>query len=156
MELIVVMNWRLDASEGVPDVLSKFLSCNCRIACSASSSFIPGWNDRCMLSVTPVSVVGPLQASQAAPAVGFKAKTASFSASTMTVDPSGSLFITKASEVIRSICILNLSLFFGVSKWVARLSPRFSEVYGSLLILKQIFLVTKAVAWTRCLVEQVK
>src|SRR6202041_3497117 len=116
MELIVLMNWRLDACEGVPDVLTRFLSCSCRIACSASSSLIPRSNDRCMLSVTSASVVKPSHASQAAPAVGFNAKTASFLASTMTVEPSGSLFITKASELVRSICILTSSFLVSASR----------------------------------------
>jgi len=106
MELIVVMNWRLDDAEGVPDVLTSFFSCSCRIASSARSSFIPGSNDRCIFSVTLASVVESLQASHAAPAVEFNAKTASFSASRITVEPSGSLFTTKASELVRSICIL--------------------------------------------------
>jgi hypothetical protein len=126
-ELIVVMNWRLDDCEGVPDVLINFLSCSCRIASSASSSLTPGPNDRCILSVTPASVVGPLQASQAAPAVEFNAKTASFSASTMTVEPSGSLFITKASELVRSICIVDLS-FSGQQVGFSSLASIFGSV----------------------------
>ena len=133
MELIVVMNWRLEACEGVPDTLTNFLSCSCRTACSASSSLIPGSNDRCVLSATPANVVEPSHASQAAPAVEFNAKTASFSASTMTVEPSGSLFTTKASELIRSICIVDLSVL-GVGRSVVRLSLRFSGVYESLFV----------------------
>ena len=48
--------------------------------------------------VTPDSVVGTLHASQAAPAVEFRARTISFLESTMTLEPSGSLFSTKAFE----------------------------------------------------------
>lgn len=90
----------------LPDVFTRFCSCRRRIASSARSSVMAGLSECCMRSVTRESVVGSLHASQAAPAVSFNAKTVSFLASTMTVEPSGSLFTTRASELVRSTCIL--------------------------------------------------
>jgi hypothetical protein len=121
MALNVVRNSRLVACEDPPDVFTRFLSWSCRIASCASSSFISGPNECCMLSVTLERVVGLLHASQAAPAVAFNAKTVSFLASTMTVDPSGSLFTTKVSKLVRSTCIW-CPLSWSVSKGFVRLS----------------------------------
>jgi len=74
----VAKTWRLVAFENDPDVVTKFFSCSCRIDSSASSSVTLGSSERRMSSATLESVVGPLHASQAAPAVAFKAKTVSF------------------------------------------------------------------------------
>ena len=136
MALNVVMNSRLVACEDDPDVFTRFLSCSCRIASSASSSFISGPNERCMLSVTLERVVGSLHASQAAPAVAFNAKTVSFLASTMTVEPSGSLFTTKASELVRSTCIYCPLL--ECQQWVSSSLARISEVYADCLFAENI------------------
>jgi len=105
MALNVVMNSRRVAREDDPDVFTSFCSCSCKIACSASSSVTPGENERCMPCVTLDNVAAAPHASHAAPAVGFRAKTFSFPASTMSIEPSGSLFTVKASVFIRSTCM---------------------------------------------------
>ncbi|MGB6690284.1 MAG: hypothetical protein WBE76_20820 [Terracidiphilus sp.] len=59
----------------VSDIVTRFFSCNCRMASWANSSLTFGSNERCISWATLVSVVARLHASQAAPAVAFKAKT---------------------------------------------------------------------------------
>lgn len=104
--LNVARNWRRLACEDGPDVFTSFLSWSCRIASSANSSVIAGSNECRMSSATPDRLVGMLHASQAAPAVAFRAKTVSLAQSTMTLEPSGSLFSTKTPGLLRSTCIL--------------------------------------------------
>jgi hypothetical protein len=63
-----------------------------------------------MFSATLDNVAGVTHASQAAPAVVFKAKTRWFSESTITFEPSGRELTTKEFEFARSTNMVDLFL----------------------------------------------
>jgi len=114
-----------------PVASTSFRSCSSRIACSANSSVTPGPRDSCMVPVTLESVVGPLHASQAAPAVALSAKTLSRSGSMRILEPSGSLFSTKAFKLMRFICTLT-SYISAESSTRNRPNPTYHEQYTRL------------------------
>ncbi|SPE19115.1 hypothetical protein SBA5_200027 [Candidatus Sulfotelmatomonas gaucii] len=91
-------NCRRPFCERGSEVKTRFCSWSCRTACSATSSVTAEPMVDFMLSVIWESVVGLLHASQAAPAVAFKAKTLSRAWSTITFEPSGRELSTREFE----------------------------------------------------------
>jgi hypothetical protein len=132
---IVLMNERREDCAGTSVAATSFCSCNCRMASSATSSVTSEFSERCMLCATVETVVDSWHASQAAPAVAFSAKTACWFGSTMMVEPSGSLFTTRPSEWMRSICMW--------PRWFSNVSMGYHAAHstwlGEFIVVRRVF-----------------